>query len=87
MSCSLPCSTKRWAVSTRLTPASSQAARMFLRPAVKLIMVGVRPMACSAKKVTTAAELAGSITPTRSSGLVKAAILRPSAKDARIRSV
>ena len=56
-------------------------------PAVKLSMVGTRPKACRAKKVTTAAALAGSITPTRSPGLVIASILRPSAKAARIRSV
>ena len=77
----------RWEVSTRLTPASSQAAFRLRMPAVKLSMAGVRPKACRAKKVTTEAELAGSMTPTRSPGLVKAAILRPSAKAARIRSV
>ena len=83
----MPCSTNRWEVSKRLTPASSQAAFRFRMPAVKLSMVGVRPNACSAKNVTTDAELAGSITPTRSPGSVKPAILRPSAKAARIRSV
>ena len=56
-------------------------------PAVKLSIAGTRPKACRAKKVTTAAELDGSSTPTRSPGSVMPAILRPSAKAARIRSV
>ena len=78
---------KRWEVSTRLTPASLQAARRLRMPAVKLSMAGTRPKACRAKKVTTAPALEGSSTPTRSPRPVPAAILRPSAKLARIRSV
>jgi hypothetical protein len=76
-----------WAVSTRLILASLQAALMFRRPAVKFSMVGTRPKACRAKKVTTEPEPDGNRMPTFSPGLVMAAILRPSAKLARIRSV
>ena len=77
----------RWEVSTVFTPASSQAAFRFRMPAVKFSMVGVRPMACRAKNVTTPPPLDGSMTPTRSPLVVKPAIFRPSAKAARIRSV
>ena len=56
-------------------------------PEVKLSMVGTRPKACRAKKVTTPAELAGSMTPTLSPFSVKAAIRRPRAKAERKRSV
>ena len=76
-----------WAVRTRFTPASSQAAFRLRMPEVKLSMVGTRPKAWRAKKVTTPAELAGSMTPTRSPFSVRAAIRRPRAKAARIRSV
>ena len=78
---------KRWEVRTVFTPASSQAAFRFRMPAVKFSMVGVRPVACRAKKVTTPPALDGSMTPTRSPLAVKPAILRPSAKAARTRSV
>ncbi len=56
-------------------------------PEVKFSIVGTRPNACRPKKVTTPPELDGSITPTRSPGFVNPAILRPSAKLARIRSM
>ena len=56
-------------------------------PEVKLSMVGTRPKACRAKKVTTPAELAGSMTPTLSPFSVTAAIRRPRAKAERNRSV
>ena len=60
---------------------------MFRKPAVKFSMVGTRPKACRAKKVTTEPAPEGNRTPTCSPGSVMAAILRPKAKLARMRSV
>ena len=77
----------RWAVRIRVTPASLQAALRLRIPAVKLSIVGTRPKACRAKKVTTPAELDGNSTPTRSPFLVIPDRRRPRAKAPRIRSV
>ncbi len=77
---------KRCDVRIFFTFAASHAARKFIAPAVKFSIAGVRPIACSAKNVTTQPTPVGSMTPAVSRLLISASSLPPSANAARMMS-
>ena len=84
-SSSLPWSTNRRDVTMVRSPAKVQAARRFLRPAVKLSKAGTRPTALSPNNTTARPCMLGRSTPTRSPGAVSPASLPPSTKAPRTR--
>ena len=82
--CKRPRSTNVREVRITETLAAWHDALMLGAPAVKLIIAGTRPIACSAKNVTATPTEFGSITPTAPPGAANGASLGPSTCAARI---